>query len=48
MVGKTHTDELTRGILGENAHYGTPINSKAPIGYLEGHRGIRCSVPVAL
>ena len=30
MVGKTHTDELTRGILGENAHYGTPINPKAP------------------
>ncbi len=30
MVGKTHTDELTRGILGENAHFGTPINSKAP------------------
>ncbi|MDA1129336.1 MAG: amidase [Chloroflexi bacterium] len=30
MVGKTHTDELTRGILGENAHYGTPINSRAP------------------
>lgn len=30
MVGKTHTDELTRGILGENAHYGTPINTKAP------------------
>ena len=30
MVGKTHTDELTRGILGENAHYGTPVNSKAP------------------
>ena len=29
MVGKTVTDELTRGILGENAHYGTPINSKA-------------------
>jgi amidase len=29
MVGKTHTDELTRGILGENSHYGTPINSKA-------------------
>ena len=29
MVGKTHTDELTRGILGENAHYGTPINSRA-------------------
>jgi len=30
MAGKTVTDELTRGILGENAHYGTPINSKAP------------------
>ncbi len=30
MVGKTHTDELTRGILGENGHYGTPINPKAP------------------
>lgn len=29
MVGKTHTDELTRGILGENAHYGTPINPRA-------------------
>ena len=29
MVGKTNTDELTRGILGENAHYGTPINSRA-------------------
>ena len=30
MVGKTHTDELTRGILGENAHYGTPVNPMAP------------------
>jgi amidase len=30
MVGKTHTDELSRGILGENAHYGTPINPEAP------------------
>lgn len=30
MVGKTHTDELTRGIFGENAHYGTPINPRAP------------------
>ena len=30
MVGKTHTDELTRGILGVNAHYGTPLNPKAP------------------
>ena len=30
MLGKTHTDELTRGILGENPHYGTPINPEAP------------------
>jgi amidase len=29
MVGKTHTDELSRGIFGENAHYGTPLNPKA-------------------
>src|SRR5262249_21226501 len=30
MVGKTHTDELSRGLLGENVHYGTPVNPKAP------------------
>ncbi|MBI3301873.1 MAG: amidase [Deltaproteobacteria bacterium] len=30
MVGKTITDELTRGIFGENAHYGTPVNPRAP------------------
>ena len=30
MVGKTITDEITRGILGENAHYGTPVNPRAP------------------
>ena len=30
MVGKTITDELTRGILGENPHYGTPVNPRAP------------------
>src|ERR1700730_16740783 len=30
MVGKTHTDELSRGILGENAQYGTPTHPKAP------------------
>ena len=29
MVGKTITDELTRGIFGENAHYGTPVNPRA-------------------
>ena len=30
MVGKTHTDELTRGLFGRNAHYGTPVNPRAP------------------
>jgi amidase len=30
MVGKTITDELTRGIFGENPHYGTPTNPRAP------------------
>ena len=30
MVGKTITDELTRGIFGENVHYGTPVNPRAP------------------
>ncbi|MDE2228773.1 MAG: amidase [Alphaproteobacteria bacterium] len=30
MVGKTHTDELSKGIFGENAHYGTPTNPRAP------------------
>ena len=30
MVGKTHTDELSRGLFGENAHYGTPVNPRAP------------------
>src|SRR5688572_22849951 len=30
MVGKTHTDELTYSLNGENAHYGTPVNVNAP------------------
>ncbi|MGA2314455.1 MAG: amidase [Xanthobacteraceae bacterium] len=30
LIGKTHTDELSRGIFGENAHYGTPVNPRAP------------------
>ena len=30
MMGKTHTDELSRGLFGENVHYGTPVNPKAP------------------
>ncbi len=30
LVGKTHMDELAFSINGENAHYGTPVNSRAP------------------
>jgi amidase len=30
MVGKTHTDELAYSLNGENVHYGTPTNPKAP------------------
>jgi len=30
LVGKTHTVELTRGIFGENPHYGPPTNPRAP------------------
>ena len=30
LVGKTITDEVSLGILGENVFYGTPLNSKAP------------------
>ena len=30
LVGKTYCDEMTYSINGENVHYGTPVNSKAP------------------
>ena len=30
LLGKTHTDELAYSLMGVNAHYGTPANSKAP------------------
>jgi amidase len=30
LVGKTHTDELTWSLTGENAHYGAPVNVNAP------------------
>jgi amidase len=30
LVGKTHTDELTWSLTGENAHYGAPMNRNAP------------------
>lgn len=30
MVGKTCTDEMTFSLTGENFHYGTPVNPRAP------------------
>ncbi len=30
LIGKTITDEVSLGILGENPHYGTPLNTRAP------------------
>jgi amidase len=30
LVGRTHTDEIAWSILGENPHYGTPMNVAAP------------------
>jgi amidase len=30
LVGKTQMDELAYGVLGENVHYGTPVNPAAP------------------
>jgi hypothetical protein len=30
VVGKTHMDELAYSLMGQNAHYGTPVNTAAP------------------
>ena len=30
LVGKTHTDEMAYSLTGENVHYGTPVNLRAP------------------
>ena len=30
LIGKTITDEVSLGIVGENAFYGTPVNRRAP------------------
>src|SRR3954454_16440050 len=30
LIGKTITDEVSLGILGENPFYGTPVNTRAP------------------
>lgn len=30
LAGKTHSDELAYSLTGENVHYGTPVNVRAP------------------
>ena len=30
LVGKSHTDEMAFGLIGTNAHYGTPLNPRGP------------------
>ncbi|ARN82603.1 amidase [Methylocystis bryophila] len=30
LVGKTHMDEMAYSLMGANAHYGTPVNGRAP------------------
>jgi amidase len=45
-LGKTHTDELSKGIFGENAHYGTPLNPRAP-GRIPGGSSSGSAVAVA-
>ncbi len=30
MIGKTHTEEMAYSLIGENAHYGAPVNVNAP------------------
>lgn len=46
IVGKTHTDELTYSLNGENIHYGTPINPHAP-GRIPGGSSSGSAVAVA-
>ena len=42
LVGKTHTDELTRGIMGTNPHYGTPVQiPPLPDGFREDRQAAR-------
>jgi amidase len=46
LVGKTHCDEMTYSINGENVHYGTPVNPKAP-GRIPGGSSSGSAVAVA-
>lgn len=46
MAGKTHTDEMAYSLNGENVHYGTPVNPKAP-GRIPGGSSSGSAVAVA-
>jgi amidase len=46
LVGKTHCDELCFSIEGENIHYGTPLNPRAP-GRIPGGSSSGSAVAVA-
>jgi amidase len=46
IVGKTHTDEFAYSMFGSNAHYGTPVNPRAP-GHLPGGSSSGSAVAVA-
>jgi amidase len=46
MVGKTYTDEMAYSLNGENVHYGTPINPRAP-GRIPGGSSSGSAVAVA-
>ncbi|HET9765122.1 MAG TPA: amidase, partial [Casimicrobiaceae bacterium] len=47
LVGKTITDEVSLGILGENPFYGTPVNPRAP-GHVPGGSSSGSAAAVAL
>lgn len=46
LTGKTHTDELMYSLNGENVHYGTPVNPRAP-GHVPGGSSSGSAVAVA-
>src|SRR3984893_10212556 len=46
LIGKTITDEVSLGIVGENAFYGTPTNPQAP-GRVPGGSSSGSAAPVA-
>jgi amidase len=46
IVGKTHTDEMAYSLNGENVHYGTPTNPRAP-GRIPGGSSSGSAVAVA-